>query len=176
MLCTGCYRVSVPGTVLSGSDIAEVAAWCCFAVPGYVYCWWRHLNRTKFCPECGGRELIRESRAAAARHVPDDTSSQAIICSVSGARFWPEPLASPRTRLRSGALGTLPSSAALLLGILGIAGVLAPELALLLIAGCIAWTAIWLISQGVRVTHLRTALARCRAWDSHGRPLRIEIL
>lgn len=176
MLCTDCLRVSIPGTLLSGSDVAEAVAWCFFAVPGWVYCWWRHLNRIKVCPECGSRELMRESRAAAARNQWDEPRGNAIIRNVSGKRFWPAPLSSPRSRLRSGVLGTLPPSAASIVGILGIAGVLTPELALALIGGCIVWAAGWLISQGVRVTSLRAAFGGCRAWDSHGRPLRIEIL
>jgi hypothetical protein len=176
MLCTDCLRVSIPGTLLSGSDVAEAIAWCFFALPGWVYCWWRHLNRIKVCPECGSRELMRESRAAAARNQEDGPWGQTLIWNVSGKRFWPEPLSSPRTRLRSGVLGTLPPSAALLFGILGVCGVLTPERALAVMGGCIALTAGWLISQGVRVTSLRAAFERCRAWDSHGRPLRIEIL
>jgi hypothetical protein len=176
MLCTDCFRVSIPGTLLHGSDVAEAVAWCFFALPGWVYCWWRHLNRIKVCPECGSRELMRETRAAAARNPWDDPSGDALICNVSGQRFWPAPLSSPRSRLRSGIRGTLPPSAALIFGILGIAGVLTPESALALMGGCIALTAGWLISQGVRVTSLRAALERCRASDSRGRPLRIQIL
>lgn len=176
MLCTDCLRVSVPGTLLPGSDVVEAIAWCFFALPGWVYCWWRHLNRIKVCPECGGRELMRESCAAAARHRPDDHWGHTIISTVSGQRFWPAPLSSPRTRLRNGVLGSLPPSAALLFGMLGITAALTPEAALALIGGCIAWTAGWLVYEGVRVTCLRAALERCRAWDSHGRPLRVEIL
>ena len=45
MLCTECLHLGEPDTVLEGSDRVELLAWCCFALPGLVYCWWRHLCR-----------------------------------------------------------------------------------------------------------------------------------
>ena len=53
MLCTECRHMGEPDTVLEGSDRVELAGWCLLAVPGLLYCGWRHLNRFKVCPRCG---------------------------------------------------------------------------------------------------------------------------
>jgi len=56
MMCTDCFRTAEADTVLEGSDLAEIVAWCFFAVPGLLYCWWRHALRIKVCPFCGSDE------------------------------------------------------------------------------------------------------------------------
>ena len=66
MLCTDCFETSHPQTLLAGSDRIEMVAWLCFALPGWLYCWWRHRLRIKVCGVCGGSSLVREARVAAA--------------------------------------------------------------------------------------------------------------
>jgi hypothetical protein len=39
MMCTDCFRTAEAHTLLEGSDLAEMLAWCCFALPGLLYCW-----------------------------------------------------------------------------------------------------------------------------------------
>lgn len=176
MLCTECLHVGEPDTVLEGSDRVELLAWCCFALPGLLYCWWRHLRRSKICPECGGDALMRECRAAAARRAPQARAA-------GGSRFWsseslgfvwPRPLGSPRERLRNGAVGSLLLAfgcGAWLLGALD----LAPETRSVQAASaggllCASWLA-WQIHQ---IARLRGTSDDCEAWDEQGRALRIE--
>jgi hypothetical protein len=176
MLCTECLHVGEPDTVLEGSDRIEFLAWCCFALPGLVYCWWRHLCRFKVCPECGSDALMRESRAAAARRAPQARPvGGSRIRSLEGLGFvWPRPLGSPRERLRSGSITSL----LLLLGcsawLLGALDLTSEAHALQgASAGgllCISW----LLRQIHQIARLRGAVTGCEAWDQQGRALRIE--
>jgi hypothetical protein len=167
MLCTDCLHVAVPDTLLEGFDVLELLGWLCLAVPGLVYCWWRHLNRHKVCPLCGGMDLVREARAAAARRLPDaEPSDGPRIHTLSQAVDWPRALRTPRARLRSG------SVAAVLLGLALAAHATqaAPPIALGSVLLCVGWIAL----QLVQVSRMRATLPGCYAWDECGRPLRIE--
>jgi len=175
MMCTDCFRTAEADTVLEGSDLVEMLAWCCFAIPGLLYCWWRHALRIKVCPFCGGGELIREARAAAER-VPRQAPPAAgpRVCNLSGPVRWPRALAVPRDRLRHGGVvaslvGAFSMSAALPVLDLAVSDGAVPA-ASAIAAVCGAWIAY----QGVRVSQMRARLPGCKAWDRYGRPLRIE--
>lgn len=168
-----CFHLGRPDTVLDGSDRSEFFAWCCFLVPGLVYCAWRHLSRVKACPECGSRVLMRESRAAAARRpVWADPDPEPRFAKGDGFE-WPRPLASPRRRLRIGALGALLVSVA---GVAWLAAVLDPTPAShALEVATSSWIVVttWLARQFLRLVRSRAA-ADCAAWDADGRRLHIE--
>lgn len=174
MLCMQCFHLDEPDTVLDGSDQIEFIAWCCFLVPGFLYCAWRHLNRVKACPECGSHVLMRESRAATARRpLWDDTGSEPRLLT-AGDFEWPVPLASARRRLRVGGLG------ALLVAIAASAWLVAvvdPTPAVhALETATVAWLVVttWLARQYQRLVRSRSNSSGCEAWDEGGRNLHIE--
>ena len=176
MLCTECLHLGEPNTVLDGSDRVELAAWCCLALPGMLYCGWRHLRRCKVCPECGSDALMRECRAAAARRTQQAwPAGGARVYSLSSLSFtWPRPLGSTRVRLRCGSAGALLlgfGASAWHLGALDVAP-LALALQTASVAGLLG--APWLARQIQRIAKLRHGLEVCEAWDEHGRALRIE--
>ena len=129
MLCTECFETSRPRTLLTGSDRIELVGWLCLALPGWLYCAWRHALRTKACAGCGGRSLVREARAAAARHVGAPLAPAPAVQSLGARVRWPQPLATPRQRLRAGMPGVLAALVSLLAGVLAAAGPAAPWLA-----------------------------------------------
>jgi hypothetical protein len=174
MLCTDCFHVAVPDTVLEGSDWAEAIAWCCFGVPGLLYCGWRHASRRKACPHCGSGELVREARAAAARHLPEAPSVHGPrILSLAPIR-WPRALRTPRARLRVGGVVALLFCMPLLIRLLAAVDLAAPETAALMIQASLGLLVPWLGLQAFQAVRLGPDLAACRAWDERGRPLRIE--
>ncbi|MFQ5417854.1 MAG: hypothetical protein ACE5FL_12510 [Myxococcota bacterium] len=177
MLCTDCGRTGEADTLLEGSDVVELVGWCCLALPGLAYCWWRHALRIKVCAFCGGRELIRETRAARQRELPQaPPSGGSQVRNLFGPVLWPRGLATPRERLRRGGV------------VAALAGALITSLAaapLGLASAEASWAAVlwlgvastgWSAYQGIRVAQLRAAESRCRAWDRDGRPLRIELM
>jgi hypothetical protein len=175
MMCTDCLRTAEADTVVEGSDAMEMLGWCCFVLPGLLYCWWRHALRIKVCSFCGGRELVREARAAAAREPAQASAAGgARVRSEFDPIAWPALLAGPRDRLRIG--GTLFATLAtigvsLLLAALNVA---VNDLALIganLVAAACAWP---VVRDEVRDANTRIALSHCRAWDDEGRELRIE--
>lgn len=176
MMCTLCFETAEPETVLEGSDIAEIFSWLCFALPGWLYCLWRHTLRSKVCPTCGGESLIREARAAQLRMAVSSIPPR--IRSASGAVRWPQSLANPRDRLLHGgvaaallgslALGALfsgPSTLMIGRGTL----MIGPGTALLLVL-CAAWT----VFEIGRVIRMRAP--SCSAWDESGREFQIEVV
>jgi hypothetical protein len=175
MMCTDCFRTAHADTVLEGSDLVEMFGWCCFVVPGLLYCWWRHALRVKVCAFCGGRELVREARAAAER-APRQAppSGGPRVRNMSGPVRWPRALATPRERLRHGGVaaslvGALLGSAALaVLDLAARSGAVAAVHAIAVLGGA------WITYQVVRVSQMRAAVLGCKAWDQSGRPLRIE--
>ena len=175
MMCTDCLRTAEADTLLEGSDTIELLAWCCLALPGLLYCWWRHALRIKVCAFCGGRELVREARAAAARSPQPAPSGWEAPVRSAPARFdWPEPFANPRDRLRHGSLITLlvgaliASLARVALDLAGYGTALA--FAHATVAASVAWGSY----QTLRAAQRRSDLSGCRAWDVRGRPIRIE--
>ncbi len=174
MVCTDCFHVAVPDTVLEGSDTVELLAWACFGIPGLLYCWWRHLARIKVCPNCGGLELIREARAAALDHAPASRlSSGPRISSLSGAVQWPRSLRTPRARMWSGG-GTLLLLLGLTAWLLALFDLAASEAVLAMAYASSPLGLAWLGHQVFRISRMRSPLLRCRAWDEDGRRLRIE--
>jgi hypothetical protein len=175
MLCTDCFRTAEPDTLLEGSDRVEMLAWCCFAVPGWLYCWWRHALRIKLCPFCGGGELVREARAAAARSPRQAPPSDGprILPSSPGPR-WPRALATPRDRLRHG--GVMASLAGAWIAIASLASLdlTAQAVAAATTHAVALACTVWIAYQAVRVSQRRARLPGCRAWDASGRPLHIE--
>ena len=174
MLCTDCGLTAQADTLLEGSDALEMLAWCCLALPGLLYCWWRHAMRLKVCPACGGRELVREARAARQRGPAwAPTATGPRVRNAGGPVLWPDGLATPRDRLRHGGV------AALLAGLL-VAAVAAASLGPAEGAAAAALSSAgaallgWVGYQGTRLAQLRGSVTGCRAWDQRGRPLRIE--
>jgi hypothetical protein len=175
MMCTDCFRTAEADTLLEGSDLVEMLAWCCFALPGLLYCWWRHALRIKVCAFCGSRELVREARALAGRLPPQaPPSGGPRVANLSGPVRWPRALATPRERLRHGGvvaslLGAFVTSAAL-----AALGIWAGDGALAAGTGIAVACAAWIAFQVIRVSQMRATLPGCKAWDRSGRPLRIE--
>jgi hypothetical protein len=171
MMCLDCFHLAQPDTVLRGSDVLELLGWCCFGIPGLLYCWWRHVNRIKLCSNCGSDQLMREARAAAERRVPQAPPSFGPpMRTLSGASrvHWPRALRTPRARLHSGSVG------ALLLSSLPTLEFAAPDMAPALVSAAWLLFVSWLLLELYRVLRLRSTLPACRAWDQHGRPLHIE--
>lgn len=172
MLCTDCFETSEPQTLLPGSDRLELAAWLCLALPGWLYCAWRHALRIKACGVCGGFALVREARASAgaARVVPP-----ARIRSLRGPLRWPAPFATPRERLYAGAPGALAALTALPAGVL--AGAHAAPIPVWGSLACLAGglTLAWLLRSVPPWLHLRARSRACRAWLPDGREIHIEL-
>ena len=104
MLCLECGYAGEARTLLPGADALEALAWCLFGLPGLAFCAWRHWLRSKCCHMCGGEELMRETRAAAANGIPQAVSSRALVArDRRGSLPWPAGLETPRERLRRGA-------------------------------------------------------------------------
>ena len=173
MLCTECFETSHPQTLLVGSDRLEMAGWLCFALPGWLYCAWRHALRIKACGVCGGVELIRESRAAAVRSAPvPGPDVPGPVRNLCGPVRWRRPFATPRARLAVGAPGAL---AALLAALVAVAGGSQP-LVSGAIAACSIASAAGCLGYGARLwLGAQRGLAGCRAWTPDGREIRIEL-
>ena len=157
MLCTQCYQISVPETVLSGSDFKELVAWCCLALPGFVYCSWRHWNRAKACPSCGSHVLMRESRASLARRDPQGQSLRipTRIRSESDPVSWPDPFQTPRGRLRQGLSGALPATLALLALLCAAFDWLPPVEVASLGGLALAFATVWVVKHAVPIARLQ---------------------
>jgi hypothetical protein len=177
MLCTVCFRTAEADTLLEGSDLAELAGWCAFAVPGWLYCAWRHAARRKICAFCGSGELVREARAIRRRRAPQPAPLYSPrILSCSGTVRWPRALGTPRERLQQGGAGAALVAALLLSWTLGTLGLVDARMAIAMRLTASLLCASWMIHQIARVSRLRRALSGCRAWDARGRPIRIELL
>jgi hypothetical protein len=175
MMCTDCFRTAEADTVLEGSDLVEMLAWCCFALPGLFYCWWRHALRIKVCAFCGSGELIREARAAARRaprQVPPAGGPR--LRNLSGPVRWPRALAAPRDRLRHGGVAATLVGSFLASSALAVLDLAAREGAVVAVYAIAAACSVWIVYQVVRVSQMRATLPGCKAWDQSGRPLRIE--
>lgn len=173
MLCTDCFETTHPETLLSGSDRVEMLGWLCFALPGWLYCAWRHALRIKICAVCGGTALVREAWAAAARAVERAEPAPRVF-NLRGPVRWPRPFSTPRERLRAGALGVLASIVALLGAAFAAADVAANSASSVSLAASAVLAATWLV-RVVRIwrrTHAR--LTGCRAWFPDGREIHIE--
>jgi len=175
MLCTECFETSHPETSLAGSDRIEMAGWLCFALPGWLYCWWRHALRIKVCGVCGSQSLVREARAAAVGEPAALTQPAPRVSNLNGPVLWPRPFSTPRDRLHAGALGMLASLVALLGG-----GIAATHIASLLIpAICFTFSGVlaaaWLVRGGLLWLRTRSRLCAARAWTQDGRPIHIEV-
>lgn len=177
MLCTDCETTARPDTRLPGSDLGEMLGWLCFALPGWLYCLWRHALRVKVCPVCAGRELVREARARAEREASATPSPLAPprVENLRGPVRWPHPWRLPRQRLRRGAPLVLLCWAwgALELARLGLAEPATPPAAAPLLA---ALAALWVLCEARRFRRARTRREACRAWDTRGRPLSVELV
>lgn len=175
MMCTECFRTAEASTLLEGSDVLEMIAWCCFGVPGLLYCWWRHALRIKVCSVCGSAELVREARAAAARspqHAP--AVAETAVRNLSGPIRWPRPFAVPRERLRHGfVLASLVGALFVCLAMVAL-GAASPASMIALIQWIATACGGWILYEAVRVARLRAKWSSCKAWDRCGRPLRIE--
>lgn len=176
MLCADCRQTAVPVTVLRGSDALEALGWCAFLLPGLLYCAWRHALRGKACPHCGGAELVREARRVSLRTACDAPPSHGPhLRNGAGASRWPSVLRDPRERLRRGGSAFALAAAASAARVLVLLQLLPAESAVAMgIATSVAATA-WLAWQIPVAVRMRAAPA-CRAWDRHGRPLRIELV
>jgi hypothetical protein len=175
MLCTSCWRTARPDTRIGGSDRAELLAWLCLAVPGVLYCYWRHASRAKVCPACGSAELVREARAARRRGGFERVAWGGGRLRSERALPWPRALGTPGARLAHGGFGALlfgAFSLERLLAALAPAGPAVAPLAAAAAAAC----ALWMFYQALRVWRGRALAADCEAFDEDGRRLSIEAL
>jgi hypothetical protein len=181
MQCTACLEVAEPETILDGSDLAEIASWLCFVVPGWLYCCWRHSARRKVCRFCGSESLIREAHAArrAAGSAAKGCTAIPTPREVTGIRNapnpqrWPRALATPRKRLMHGGIGALLLSGLSLcwaISVLPRPPLGAHDLALVLSYLCVGW----ILIETLRI--MRHRAPRCSAWDEAGRAIPIEWL
>ena len=173
MLCTACNETAEPDTVIAGSDLVEMLAWLCLAVPGWLYCWWRHSARLKVCAHCGSDSLIREARAAQARRLQTEPRVVQRVRNAYGPDRWPRPLATPRDRLRHGGIGAVLIAGLVLFGMLS-AVPQPPESAVGAAVSFGTLSAIWLIVETARIVRLQPS--SCTAWDASGRALAIKWL
>jgi hypothetical protein len=174
MMCADCCEVDIPDTALEGSDFLELLGWCCLAIPGLLYCWWRHLNRSKICAACGGAALVREARVAAERRgAAESRSFIPRIIALSGSRLieWPRTLRTPRARLRAGGIGVLLLGIPLLAWVLTSMGRAAPTSVTAAFILSTALVTPWLLHQ---FAVSRTMRSDCQAWGERGQSLRIE--
>jgi len=168
MLCIHCSYVGEPETLLGGSDVLELIGWCCLALPGLLYCAWRHSQRLKACHLCGSTALMRQTRAAAARNGPQAAAESRVRSLGFFPVTWPRRLATPRARMRRGALPGLLSAGALAVAASG--GVewgsasASPVTVALVHFG-------WCTFHAAGFVRPRPS---CAAWDETGRDLRIE--
>lgn len=58
VVCKECEYTGRVRKKLKGSIFIEVLLWLLIIAPGVVYTVWRLLNRTFFCPICGGSQMI----------------------------------------------------------------------------------------------------------------------
>jgi hypothetical protein len=176
MLCTECLHIGSPENALEGSDRVEAVAWCLFALPGLLYCGWRHATRFKVCSRCGSDALMRESRAAASRHAlatptADDSPSPHRS---KGGFAWPHAFGSTRARLRSGAAFCAFIVWGASAGLLGWLDLASAEQASHTATASALLCATWLAHQVHLASRPRGVALRCEAWDANGRALRIE--
>jgi len=173
MLCTACAQTDEPDTLVAGSDLVEMLGWLCLAVPGWLYCLWRHGVRLKVCAHCGSNSLIREARAAQARRFPTEPRIVRRVRSARGRDRWPQPLATPRERLRHGGVGAIFIAGLVVFGISSAT----PQASDDAVGAALAFGAlstVWLIFETARIVRRRSP--GCAAWDASGRRLAIEWL
>jgi len=173
MLCTACNETAEPDTVIEGSDLVEMLGWLCLAVPGWLYCWWRHSVRLKVCAFCGSDCLIREARAAQARRPRTEPRAVQRVRNAHGSERWPRALATPRDRLRHGGIGALLVAGLVVCG-LSSAVSQSPGSAVGASLSFGALSAIWLVVETARIVRRQTS--NCAAWDATGRALAVEWL
>jgi hypothetical protein len=173
MQCTSCLEIAEPETLLGGSDLAEIASWLCFVVPGWLYCLWRHSLRRKICQFCGSESLIREARAAQARTPVSVPREDARVRSSLNPRHWPRALSTPRKRLMHGGVGALFLSGLLLC--LALSALPNPPLGAEVSAFYLSLICLgWMLLETLRVRLYRAPA--CSAWDESGRAIQIEWL
>jgi hypothetical protein len=173
MLCTACNETAEPDTLIEGSDLVEMLSWLCLAVPGWLYCWWRHSLRLKVCAHCGSESLIREARAAKTRRLRTEPRAGQRVRNTHGPERWPRALATPRDRLRHGGVGALLVAGLVSFGMLNAI----PQPPGNAVGAALSFgtlTAIWLIVEAVRIARLQPS--SCAAWDASGRALAIKWL
>jgi hypothetical protein len=162
MMCTTCGRIAVPDTWIPGSDLAEVAAWCCLGVPGLAYCAWRHVQREKHCADCGGGNLVREARASRR-----GVENQCAQTHSRGSAAWPRALRTPRRRMRSGIAWAA-------LGLLGVLSGLLPFPAATSQAALGHTAAFFSMSwMFVQIALFHKSPTPWLAWDESGRPVEV---
>lgn len=175
MLCTECFETSHPQTLLAGSDRIEMVGWLCLALPGWLYCAWRHALRLKVCGACGSSALVREARAAAVQASAAERAEPAPeVRNLCGRVLWPRPFSTPRERLLAGGPGVLASIAALLGSALAAAPGGGELAASFFLAASFVTAAAWMLHVTRRWHRARARLAGCRAWLPDGREIRIE--
>jgi len=118
---------------------------------------------------------VREARAARQRGTCQAPRADGpIVRSLCGSLRWPRALATPRDRLRHGGVAALLTALLLANALAATAGAASVNTAAAIAVGAAGMLVGWIGYQGVRVAQLQTRLPGCRAWDEHGRPLRIE--
>ena len=130
--------------------------WCAFAVPGWLYCAWRHAARGKVCAYCGGGELVREARAVRGRRTPQAPPSHgARILRGPRRPHWPHGLATPRERLRQGGAGAVLSAALLVSWTSGVLSLVDQRTATGTTVATTLLCACWMLHQIARVARRR---------------------
>ena len=170
-LCTECHEISHPDTVLDGSDRMELVGWLLLAVPGLVYCWWRHAAPSWTCVHCGSEALVRASKRS-----KDAPPMRPRVRSRRGEIEWPQALATPRERMLHGGAGAALFIATLMASWLAaMARVSIGQSLGLSLMFAASWS-LWLGYEVVRVVRSKARGTGCRAWDGDGRSLRIETI
>ena len=173
MLCAACNQTDEPDTLIAGSDLVEMLGWLCLAIPGWLYCCWRHHARLKVCAHCGSDSLIREARAAQVRRFPTEHRVVQRVRNAHGPDRWPRPLATPRDRLRHGGVGAVFVAGLVFFGIAS-AVPQSPDSAVGAALSFATLSAIWLSAETARI--VRRRFPNCAAWSASGRRLAIKRL
>lgn len=104
MLCTACGRTDAPDRRVAGSDRVELALWVLLLAPGLLYCWWRHLQRSRVCTHCGSTALMRESRSSRHRAREGSGAESGVSAGRRGRLVYAAPripwMATPSQRFR----------------------------------------------------------------------------
>ena len=86
MVCRDCGFAGPIMDRRKGSLLVEIALWCCFLVPGFIYSIWRMSSTAYQCPTCSGWNLIPASSPAGARLLQDGLRHEEARAKASGEK------------------------------------------------------------------------------------------
>jgi hypothetical protein len=70
-VCTRCGTVGPAVKVMSGSFGVELALWCCFLLPGFIYSIWRLTTKRRVCGSCGADAMVGSNSPVGRKLIAD---------------------------------------------------------------------------------------------------------